>query len=70
MEIVPVTAVGITDSSDVSTESSRGVADAVFDSFVVPNPTLAVTANVYVLSVAKLVTTNVVVFAFVLPTIS
>ncbi len=70
VETVTCTAVDVIGSFDVSTESSLGVADAVFDSWVDPNPMFALTTYLYVLSVAKLLTINVVVFSFVFPMIS
>ena len=68
VEIVSCTKVDVIGSSDVSTESILGVADAEIDSCVEPNPIFALTAYEYVLSVAKLDTINDRVFLFVSPT--
>ena len=45
-ETVTWTAIDVIGSSVVSTESSLGVADAVFDSCVYPNPIFALTTYV------------------------
>ena len=68
VEIVPFTADCIVVSPVVSVESSRGVADALFEILVYePPPSFATTTYVYVLSVTKLFTVNVVVLEPVEP---
>ena len=70
VDIVSCTAVDEVGSSNVSVESSLGVADAEIDSCVDPYCVVPLTTYEYSLSVAKLDTINDNVFLFVLPILS